>query len=112
MVSGVAAMMLAVNPSLTPAQVTTVLKNTARAHPANTFCTASGNSGKCGAGLLDADAALALAPNPPAVGSSSGSSSGGTDGGGGGGGGGAFSPWSAVCLLLIGLGGFALRRKV
>lgn len=112
MVSGVAAMMLAINPALTPAQVTTVLKTTARAHPANTFCTASGNSGKCGAGLLDADAALALAPNPPAVGSSSGSSSGGTDGGGGGGGGGAFSPWSAVCLLLIGLGGFALRRKV
>ena len=112
MVSGVVSMMLAVNPALTPAQVTTVLKNTARAHPANTSCTRSANLGKCGAGLLDADAALAAAPNPPSSGApSTGSPSSGDSGGGGGGGGGAFSPWSAAVLLLVGLVGFGTRRR-
>ncbi len=113
MVSGVVAMMLAVNPALTPAQATLVLKNTARPHPAGSFCTLSANTGKCGAGLLDADQALAAAPNPPSTGTSSGGSSGGGGGGGssGGGGGGAFSPWSAAALLVIGLIGFGTRRK-
>lgn len=106
MVSGVVAMMLAVNPSLTPAQVTSLLKSSARAHPANTFCTTGSNVGKCGAGLLDADAALAAAPNPPSSGTTSQSTS-----GGGGGGGGAFAPWSAAVLLAIGLVGFATRRR-
>nr|WP_315598087.1 MprA protease, GlyGly-CTERM protein-sorting domain-containing form [uncultured Cupriavidus sp.] len=106
MVSGVVAMMLAVNPSLTPAQVTSLLKSSARAHPANTFCTTGSNVGKCGAGLLDADAALAAAPNPPSSGTTSQSTS-----GGGGGGGGAFAPWSAAVLLAIGLMGFATRRR-
>lgn len=111
MVSGVVAMMFAVNPALTPAQVTTVLKNTARAHPAGTFCARSENANQCGAGLLDADQALAAAPNPPATATTSqgGTSSG---GGGGGGGGGAFAPWSAVVLLMIGLAGFATRRRM
>ncbi|KAI3590144.1 Protease [Cupriavidus sp. U2] len=108
MVSGVAALMLAVNPALTPAQVTAVLKNTARAHPAGTYCTRSANTGKCGAGLLDADAALAAAPNPPSTGSTSTSTA--ADSGGGGGGG-AFSPWSAAVLLVIGLVGFGTRRR-
>lgn len=113
MVSGVVAMMLAVNPALTPAQATLVLKNTARPHPAGSFCTLSANTGKCGAGLLDADQALAAAPNPPSTATSSGGSSGGGGGGGssGGGGGGAFSPWSAAVLLVIGLIGFGTRRK-
>jgi len=111
MVSGVAAMMLAVNPALTPAQVTAVLKSSARAHPANTYCTASGNSGKCGAGLLDADAALVLAPNPPATASTATSSGSGDTSGGGGGGGGAFAPWSAMVLLGIGFVGFVTRRR-
>ncbi|PLP96321.1 MprA protease, GlyGly-CTERM protein-sorting domain-containing form [Cupriavidus pauculus] len=111
MVSGVVSLMLAVNPALTPAQVTSVLKSTARPHPAGTYCTRSDNSGKCGAGLLDADAALAAAPNPPSTGSTStgGASSGGGDSGGGGGG--AFSPWSAALLLAIGLVGFGTRRR-
>lgn len=108
MVSGVVGLMLAVNPSLTPAQVTAVLKNTARPHPTNTFCTTGSNVGKCGAGLLDADAALAQAPNPPSSGSSSGSTSGSSSGGGGG----AVSPWSAMLLLMIGVIGFATRRKL
>lgn len=108
MVSGVVGLMLAVNPSLTPAQVTAVLKNTARAHPAGTFCTTGKNVGTCGAGLLDADAAVAAAPNPPATGGSGSGSSGGDSGGGGG----AFAPWSAAALLLIGLAGFATRRRM
>lgn len=108
MVSGVVALMLAVNPALTPAQVTAVLKNTARPHPAGTYCTLGANVGKCGAGLLDADAALAAAPNPPSTGSTSTSTA--ADSGGGGGGG-AFSPWSAAVLLVIGLVGFGTRRR-
>jgi len=108
-VSGVVALMLAVNPQLTPAQVTAVLKNTARAHPAGTYCTTGSNVGTCGAGLLDADAALATAPNPGSAGASTGSTTASTDSGGGGG---AFAPWSALVLLGIGLAGFATRRRV
>jgi serine protease len=109
MVSGVVALMFAANPALTPAQVTAVLKNTARAHPAGAYCTRSGNTGKCGAGLLDADAAVAAAPNPPSTGSTTTSTA--ADSGGGGGGGGAISPWSGAVLLLIGLVGFGMRRR-
>lgn len=127
-VSGVVSMMLAQNPALTPALVTSVLKATARPHPANTYCATGNNVGDCGAGLLDADAALAAAPKasaatsttqPPAPptggggssnGGGGGNSSGNGGGGGGGGGGGAFAPWSAAALLMIGLAGFAQRR--
>lgn len=60
-VSGVAALMLSANPELTPDQVESVLKSSARAFPAN----CSG----CGAGLLDAtaavEAAIALKPTDP-----------------------------------------------
>lgn len=60
-VSGVAALMLSVNPDLTPDQVESVLKSSARAFPAS----CSG----CGTGLLDAtaavEAALALKPADP-----------------------------------------------
>jgi len=104
MVSGVVALMLSLNGSLTPAQVTTALQNSARPHPANTFCTTGNNVGKCGAGLLDADAALTAAvntsPSPAPAPSPSG------------GGGGAMSPWSAALLLTIGVAGFATRRRV
>lgn len=109
MVTGVVALMFAVNPALTPAQVTAVLKNTARPHPSGTFCTTGSNVGQCGAGLLDADAALALAPNPPAVSAPAMQQP--ASSGGGGGGGGASAPWSAALLLAIGLAGFATRRK-
>ncbi|MDF3839146.1 S8 family peptidase [Cupriavidus basilensis] len=106
LVSGVASLMLAVNPALTPAQVLATLESTARPHPAGTYCTASANIGTCGAGLLDANAAViaaaqvAPAPQPatPAPSSS-----------GGGGGGGALSWPVALGLcalgLLLGLGG-------
>jgi len=87
MVAGSVALMLAVNPALTPAAVKTALQDTARAFPTsgaeNTgtvacrapdlldqmecYCTTS----TCGAGLLDAGAAvqraLALVPVPTAV---------------------------------------------
>ena len=75
LVSGTAALMISANPSLTPAQVLTALKNTARSFPATgaapgvqacttptstaqnseCYCTTS----TCGAGLLDAGAAVA-----------------------------------------------------
>lgn len=104
MVSGVVSLMLAVNPSLTPAQVTAALKSSARPHPSGTYCTT--NQGVCGAGLLDADAALSAAANvsaaPPAASQSS---------GGGGGGGGAVLPWLAAALGVVGLLAFALRRR-
>lgn len=102
MVSGVVAMMFAVNGSLTPAQVTTALKASARPHPSGTFCTT--NPGVCGAGLLDADAALVAAVSAPPAAAAVVTAS-------GGGGGGAVPVWSALLLALSGLLGFALRRR-
>lgn len=110
MVSGVVSMMFAVNSALTPAQVTAGLKSSARAHPANTYCTASGNAGQCGAGLLDADGALAAAANPAAIATPSPTPAPAAEDSGGGGGG-AMAPWSAVALLVIGVAGFATRRR-
>ncbi len=52
-VSGVAALMLSVNPALTPDQIESLLKSSARAFPA----TCSG----CGAGIVDANAAVSAA---------------------------------------------------
>jgi serine protease len=49
-VSAVAALLLQINPLLTPAQVSILLTSTARAHPVGTYC--SGRS-DCGAGMLD-----------------------------------------------------------
>ncbi|MGX6565558.1 MprA protease, GlyGly-CTERM protein-sorting domain-containing form [Cupriavidus necator] len=106
MVSGVVAMMFAVNGSLTPAQVTAALKSSARPHPSGTYCTT--NPGVCGAGLLDADGALAAAAGmPPAQAAPAPAS-----GNGGGGGGGAVAPWTSVLLALSGLLAFALRRRM
>ncbi|WP_420992631.1 S8 family peptidase [Cupriavidus sp. 30B13] len=106
LVSGVAALMLAVNPALTPAQVLAALKSSARPHPANTYCTQAANVGSCGAGLLDANAAVIAATQAPAA-------TPGTPSDGGGGGGGALAwPLSfALCGLglLLGLG--ARRRR-
>jgi serine protease len=60
-VTGIVALMRAANPSLTPAQILATLQSTARAFPVGgtTPCTAS----TCGAGIIDAAAAVAAAAN-------------------------------------------------
>jgi serine protease len=55
-VSAAAALMLALNPKLTPAQVKSTLQAQARAHPSSSWC--AQNSGQCGAGMLNAAAAV------------------------------------------------------
>lgn len=79
LVSGTVALMLAVNPALTPAQIKSLLQSTARPFPtvAGVAQCVPGNSsqpqlecncttGTCGAGMLDANAAVAAAPAPTA----------------------------------------------
>ena len=56
-VSGVVALMFAVNPSLTPAQVLQILQATVKAFPGGSTC----NTSICGSGILDAGAAVASA---------------------------------------------------
>jgi serine protease len=59
-VAGVISLMLARNPDLTPAQVLQILQSTARAFPASaSFCSGSTN---CGAGIVNAEAAVAAVP--------------------------------------------------
>ena len=63
-VAGLAALMYSVKPTTTPAEVESVLKSSARAFPtvASHQCTTS----NCGAGIVDANAAvLAMGSNPP-----------------------------------------------
>jgi len=63
-VSGVVSLMLAVNPSLTPAQVAERLRQAARAFPTGTG--ADCNTALCGAGIVDAAASVSgLAASPP-----------------------------------------------
>lgn len=62
-VAGVAALMLAVEPTLTPAQIEAMLRASARAFPNGSSCTTA----ICGAGLLDAHAALVRAQQNQAV---------------------------------------------
>jgi len=107
--SGVVSMMLALRPSLTPAQIIDGLRQSARPHPANTYCTSAAGAGKCGAGLLDANAALAYAQNPG--GGSGGGSGGSGNTGGGGGGGGSVPLWLSALLLLLGAGACAIARS-
>lgn len=121
MVSGVASLMLATNGSLSPAQVTSILKSTARPHPANTYCTAASSVGTCGAGLLDAAAALTLAASTVGTGSSAATTTPTptpapvtqptTSSNSGGGGGGAVPLWSGTLLALLGLVAYALPRR-
>ncbi|HEY6352863.1 MAG TPA: S8 family peptidase, partial [Burkholderiaceae bacterium] len=82
LVSGTAALMLSVNPTLTPSQVRSMLQATARAFPTTggtagtvacvpptttqqreCYCT----TGTCGAGMLDAHAAVSAVPAPSAA---------------------------------------------
>jgi serine protease len=59
-VSGVISLMLSVNPDLTPRQIHALLQTTARSFPSGSTCTIS----DCGAGILDAEAAVTAASNP------------------------------------------------
>ena len=60
-VVGVVSLMLSVNPSLTPAQVTTMLQATSTPFPAGSTCSTS----TCGSGILNAAAAVAQAVGGP-----------------------------------------------
>lgn len=55
-VSATAALMLSMDPTLTPSQVQAYLRSTARPHPAGGYCELRVNT--CGAGLLDAGRAV------------------------------------------------------
>jgi serine protease len=57
-VSGTIALMLSLNPSMTRSEVVSTLRASARAFPASSVCMLSANQGLCGAGMLDAQAAL------------------------------------------------------
>ncbi len=69
-VAGVAALMFAVNPDLTPSEVETILKDTTRSFPSGSTCSTS----NCGTGIVDAEAAVLAAQgnggggNPPPTG--------------------------------------------
>lgn len=54
-VAGVAALLASLQPASTPDTIQSVLTGSARPHPAGTFCATRGD---CGAGLLDANAAV------------------------------------------------------
>lgn len=58
-VAGIAALMLAVNPSLTPAQIGQLLRTTVSPFPAGSSCTTT----RCGAGIVNALAAVNAAAN-------------------------------------------------
>lgn len=70
-VAGVAALMLSLDPTLTPAQIKSYLQSSARPHPPGTICTTISLQGECGTGLLDAYQALntvrMLVPPPVVV---------------------------------------------
>lgn len=57
-VAGVAALLLSYNPSLSVDDVINVLKQSARAYPTNSYCATHANI--CGAGMLDAGAAVSM----------------------------------------------------
>jgi hypothetical protein len=59
-VAGVASLIRAMNPSLTPAQITTLLKSNITAFPVGTDCTTT----TCGTGILNAAAAVQAAQTP------------------------------------------------
>ncbi|HOI42012.1 MAG TPA: S8 family serine peptidase [Elusimicrobiales bacterium] len=63
-VAGIASLLFSQNPALTPAQVSSILKASARPFPTGTGsdCTTQ----LCGAGIIDAHAALLLTPAPAA----------------------------------------------
>lgn len=64
-VAGVAALLLSYKPTLTVDDVTNILKQSARPYPANSYCAT--HASICGAGMLDAGAAIAVAVGNPTV---------------------------------------------
>lgn len=66
-VAGVVALMFSARSNLTPAQIRSYLTGAAsvRPFPPGTYCTTGSGSGKCGAGLLDAQLAVAAVPTTP-----------------------------------------------
>ena len=64
-VSGVAALMLSLVPTLTPDQVATLLKQSSRPFPAGTYCAT--HAGVCGSGMLDGVAALQQTQGKPTL---------------------------------------------
>lgn len=90
-VSGVAALMFSANPQLAPAQISSLLQSTARSFSDNSCTTTT-----CGAGIVDASAAIQAA-----IAATGQVSTGGSSGGGGGGGGGCtVAPAADIDLLL------------
>src|SRR5690606_19648784 len=73
--AGVAALMLSINPSIQPGDLIERMKTSARSHTVTGFAACSTtqtgvcrcNTSTCGAGLLDANAALQLADGPAAI---------------------------------------------
>ncbi len=67
-VSAAAALILSINPALTPAVVRGYITDNARPHPAGGYCLSAQGLNQCGAGLLDIGAALtAVLPTAPAT---------------------------------------------
>jgi subtilisin family serine protease len=69
-VAGVAALIKSILPSATPAQIRNLLVTTVRRYPAGSACATGGAfAGQCGAGLLDAAAALqaSIASTAPVI---------------------------------------------
>ena len=88
-VAGVVSLMFAVNPALTPAQIESTLKSTARAFSAGSTC----NSSLCGDGIVNASAALSSASSQITTTAATSS---------GGGGGGGSVGWISLFVLLLG----------
>jgi len=62
-VSGIASLILSLNPNLTPAQVLSILQSTARSFPTGTGSTGGDcTTSLCGAGIIDAAAAVQAVP--------------------------------------------------
>lgn len=107
-ISGIVGLMLSANSLLSPAQVVSVLQSTARPFPDVSCSTAI-----CGAGIVDAAAAVAQAgftPSSPPVPASG-------SGGGGGGGGCTLQPGAGFdpvlpALLWLGISFLTLRRFI
>jgi serine protease len=64
-VTGVASLLLSINPALTPDDISQLLTQSARPFPVGTYC--QQHAGECGAGMLDAAAAVKLLQGQPVI---------------------------------------------